>query len=505
MTKHSNKKRIVTYLFLLLLLASIVSVCILYKDRTFRIIVPERLRTGIWEFELVNLLKDDSDIGIVFGAVGVKTTTGERIVNLPKTSANKKGFSLGSTFHVYKGKIAEIDNSYYPSTERDPDTQVLSIDTSGKYIAISRQPKSTKSNHRVLYVGCDIGNLNSIRNKHFTIEEGAFIKKDSFSFNPNPKRRTSWLCVATKEALPSPIYGVAGREQSEWVIVDGIPQEHYSKIRNAQFSPDGEHIGYFAEVRGKGIVHVIDGIETGEYHDRVSYPCATSYGGKTIWICVVGKNGNMRLCRNGKEGKPYEYIAFPSVSEAGDRIAFGGKEHVGESPKIFFEEAVFDVPLPNLNSVQISPDGSKVAYIISKETTVGEKSQMTLCVNGETIATHNLITDFHFSSNSEHYAYIAANSDGESAIWSVYIDNNPSNLNFEFIGSLNYGSNNDQVAYIGLERSKLYFVKNHVKSIALTDVYGDYYDASIYSDKHCFRIIAKKNEQINMMEWYYRD
>ena len=130
---------------------------------------------------------------------------------------------------------------------------------------------------------------------------------------------------------------------------------------------------------------------------------------------------------------------------------------------------------------------------------------MTLCINGETIATHNLITDFHFSSNSEHYAYIAANSDGESAVWSVYTDNNPSILKFEFIDSLTYGANNNQVAYIGLEKSNVYFVKNHAKSIALTDVYSDFYGADIFSDKHCFRIIAKKNEQINMMEWYYHD
>ena len=94
---------------------------------------------------------------------------------------------------------------------------------------------------------------------------------------------------------------------TESIVVDGVQDKQYScGVSSPVFSPDSQHVAYWAGgVIGTSSL-VLDGIE-GNFYTYIYMPPVFSPDSKTV-VYSAQENGKEHLIINGEESKPYDHI-----------------------------------------------------------------------------------------------------------------------------------------------------------------------------------------------------
>ena len=128
---------------------------------------------------------------------------------------------------------------------------------------------------------------------------------------------------------------VCGRQERNCVMLDGVFGQGYLNLRSLKFSSDGERLAYVAVPRAGKEMLVVDGTAGAEYEQVLGTVFSTD--GKHV--AYVGTRGDKRMAvLDGKEQKPYPYIAFTGSVEP-------GRESETVAKALFF-----------------SPDGNRLVY-----------------------------------------------------------------------------------------------------------------------------------------------
>ncbi len=253
---------------------------------------------------------------------------------------------------------------------------------------------------------------------------------------------------------------VCGREERNCVMLDGVFEQGYLNLRSLRFSPDGERLAYIAVPRAGKEMLVVDGTAGAEY-EQVG---GTVFSADGQHVAYVGTRSDTRLAvHDGKEQKPYPYIAFTGSVEPGresetvtkalffspdgDRLVYfagtpdrwrlvegkseGEEWQAGGGAPVFspnshnlaFRANRDERPFIVVNGaaqelegkamsvgLQYSPDGKRLAHVV-----VAANGRMRLVVNGVAGAEWDAIgahaeedgNNLWFSPDSQHLAYVA--------------------------------------------------------------------------------------------------
>ncbi|HPR63266.1 MAG TPA: hypothetical protein PK014_03520 [Thermoanaerobaculia bacterium] len=199
------------------------------------------------------------------------------------------------------------------------------------------------------------------------------------------------------------------------VVVDGIHVDSYMKLFSPsrggplggtfRYSPDSQHLTYI--VRGLLGWHVVmDGVKQDGYK-KVSLPVFSRDGTRWAYSAETG-DGSYLVTSDNTYG-PYSKVMIPVFSQDSQHLAFIAK---GETQSFYVLDGVTQKIYGQIviGSHQFSPDGTRFAYVIDKD------SGLNFVVDGEIGESYRNITEIIFSPDSRHIAYAGLDSEGYRAV-----------------------------------------------------------------------------------------
>ena len=212
--------------------------------------------------------------------------------------------------------------------------------------------------------------------------------------------------------------------QTWHVVVDGKSSPAYSSVTSLKLNPDGTHYAYLASGVGQVYFAVHDGVEGKHYNYYGLQDLEMAPDGRIAYSAVWGKpQGGHDI---GAGGIVVDGTEIPNVTSFGMPTPAGGapQVHVAWSPDgkryAYIQQNTPDpgvtvkvngkpMGLSYAGAGQLlwSPDGTHLAYMAN--------APNQLCfpvVDGKELDACHTYTDFKFSPNSQHYAYIARTQEG---------------------------------------------------------------------------------------------
>lgn len=195
-------------------------------------------------------------------------------------------------------------------------------------------------------------------------------------------------------------YNISNMIQPHTVMSDNTESKPWDKNDFEPyplFSPDSKHFTYAANIDDKWFA-VVDGIE-GKKYDYIDWLCYSPDSQHLAYAAKVGNKSVMVV--DGKEIKQYDDISSPSFSIDSKQISYhakvggnwltvtGGVESNGEK-----------------TLVAVSPDKRHVAYHVYS----GDDSYFE--VDGKVGKSYRFVSDFTFSFDGAHYAYVVSSGEG---------------------------------------------------------------------------------------------
>ncbi len=242
-------------------------------------------------------------------------------------------------------------------------------------------------------------------------------------------------------------------------------------------SPDGQHVAFFAEISPVRLGLVVNGKIVREHNQfdqgRVLENSLTlSHDGKrAAWGTSLNNQEFVYL--DGKPGKGYAAVQFPTFSKDGSRFVYLALK--GESPVIVID-GIESQQYAMASQPEFSDDGKTLAYyaelnqkefmvvngkrhanhemvttpLISKDGSIVayatvDEDKATMIVNGETKATHSSIGSPYFVPQSNRLAWIAFD---EGKTWRLFVEGVEAFAFDDFLGYPIFSPNGRNIAII---------------------------------------------------------
>jgi hypothetical protein len=206
-----------------------------------------------------------------------------------------------------------------------------------------------------------------------------------------------------------------------FVIVDGKASPAHRSVQEVKFSADGRHFGYIMQdMSGSLPNHAVFDGHMGPGFSGMNDLHLSPNGGHYAYVAYSLRTNRIdkAVMVDGKAGPAFAEVRGISFSEDGKHVGyFGTKPGSGAQSSIW--QAVIDgQPGPEfqdipVNGVVFSPDGRRTAYVGKR--VIGTHYRALAMIDGNKSLDYDECSDFLFSADSRHVAYIATNS-GKSVV-----------------------------------------------------------------------------------------
>jgi len=309
-------------------------------------------------------------------------------------------------------------------------------------------------------------------------EEYDWVRIPSITFSPDGRQVTY----------------VAGKDEKEFMVINGKEGKSYDFVWLHDFSPDGKQIAYRAwEVDPIVFRSPLD-LSREEYQKQRTQ--AIKEGREFVVINGTESqaydiSGNIPIFKDKKERASYdqphtEPILFsPDGKQIAYRVKNGGEKFLmidGKKEKIYGDASEYGIPV-------FSPDSKKIAYLDCevKDKEQWPTSHCFVVINGERGKSYDLIdveafpfSGLVFSPDSQKVAYVAGEigKEGEWEFKKFVVINDKEGKSYDWddmISFLTFSPDSQQIAYLVEKKEKMFVVINEKEGEAYDEIYPSYF------------------------------
>ncbi len=248
------------------------------------------------------------------------------------------------------------------------------------------------------------------------------IVSKTVQFSPNGKhyayaarRAGKWFVVVDGREGPAydgvslPVFSAnsahlgyrARRGDVVFAVVDGREDKPYLDMHSLTFSPDSEHVAYAARVGDTWSV-----VRDGTASDRYQFvgEGSLSYSPDSVHLAFAAKSDDRwHPVVDGRVGPGYEAIEAPVLCMNSGRTAYVAREATGATVVVGASRGSSYV---GISGLQLSPDGSRIAYCASVAVPPAQPRQRVV-IDGRPGPAYDWVRPPVFSADGAHVAYLA--------------------------------------------------------------------------------------------------
>lgn len=263
----------------------------------------------------------------------------------------------------------------------------------------------------------------------------------------------------------TPVFGSRGhvmayvgfRAGKSHVMVNGVEKGIYDGADTFTFSPDGRHLGWRIEIKGKGQATVL-GNHQGPFFRMIDPESLTlSDKGRTAYVGLDPAKGAV-LMLDGKEMGAFEAVRELRFSPNGSFACAVKKEGQWH---LFLETGMEKDGHDGIQYIGFSPDGQQRVLVLLR------KGKLAVRLGEDTHKAWDTVGPPLFSPDGRRLAYPARQGDR----WAMVVDEKRGDKH-ELLGPPIFSQDSKRVAWMAVEKNKQFYVINGKKEEAYEAVDG---------------------------------